>query len=472
MKEFEGVILPKYRVKFINQNNKEVNQSIPSFYGLKEGEFVGEKCKIFWDNNEIVRIELSSTGKELPRKQVEQQKQTTQSNRPNQSQNKGQGSSGVSHSNQQSNNANEYKSYLPKDTNGIIKQNQVENYLLRLQKFTLAENSDTPKEKFIFYKTDRGEEKFKVAPNFIKVDFKSITTRHHSNAKSLLGEANIKDMNLKTDWRMALGLGNESVYETSITLHHIYGIPYIPASAIKGVVRSWIITRVYGLDAPENEKDFPLLNAEFRALTNSEVFCQIFGCPKEIQKVKFENGKPVPKKDKNGKETKEYEKEKLTPVALKDQNGKGQEHQGKIIFFDAFPTNLKNESIKVDIMNPHYGEYYSSEGNNIKPPGDYYNPNPIPFLTVQDTSFQFIVGSKKNEIIDKSKELQRLIYIDGKKENPFFSDEDIAKTLNQKKSLEEITLLDLTYLWLKLSLTEHGIGAKTAVGYGYMTPQK
>ena len=91
MKEFEGVILPKYRVKFINQNNKEVNQSIPSFYGLKEGEFVGEKCKIFWDNNEIVRIELSSTGKELPRKQVEQQKQTTQSNRPNQSQNKGQG---------------------------------------------------------------------------------------------------------------------------------------------------------------------------------------------------------------------------------------------------------------------------------------------------------------------------------------------------------------------------------------------
>ena len=45
---------------------------------------------------------------------------------------------------------------------------------------------------------------------------------------------------------MVVGLGGESVYETSITLHHIYGIPYIPASSIKGVVRSWIITEVFG----------------------------------------------------------------------------------------------------------------------------------------------------------------------------------------------------------------------------------
>jgi CRISPR-associated protein Cmr6 len=34
--------------------------------------------------------------------------------------------------------------------------------------------------------------------------------------------------------RMAVGLGEESVLETSIALHHTYGVPYIPGSALKG----------------------------------------------------------------------------------------------------------------------------------------------------------------------------------------------------------------------------------------------
>jgi len=35
--------------------------------------------------------------------------------------------------------------------------------------------------------------------------------------------------------RLAINLGSESVLETSIALHHSYGVPYIPGSAIKGV---------------------------------------------------------------------------------------------------------------------------------------------------------------------------------------------------------------------------------------------
>jgi len=35
--------------------------------------------------------------------------------------------------------------------------------------------------------------------------------------------------------RLAVGLGDESVLETSITLHHTYGVPYIPGSALKGL---------------------------------------------------------------------------------------------------------------------------------------------------------------------------------------------------------------------------------------------
>jgi len=38
--------------------------------------------------------------------------------------------------------------------------------------------------------------------------------------------------------RMIVGLGDESVLETSIMLHHTYGVPYIPGSALKGLAAS------------------------------------------------------------------------------------------------------------------------------------------------------------------------------------------------------------------------------------------
>jgi CRISPR-associated protein Cmr6 len=41
------------------------------------------------------------------------------------------------------------------------------------------------------------------------------------------------------DGRMVVGLGNESVLETSVTLHRTYGVPLIPGSAIKGLAVSY-----------------------------------------------------------------------------------------------------------------------------------------------------------------------------------------------------------------------------------------
>src|SRR5436305_8238820 len=38
--------------------------------------------------------------------------------------------------------------------------------------------------------------------------------------------------------RMAVGLGSESLLETSISLHHAYGVPYIPGSALTGLAAS------------------------------------------------------------------------------------------------------------------------------------------------------------------------------------------------------------------------------------------
>ena len=44
--------------------------------------------------------------------------------------------------------------------------------------------------------------------------------------------------------RMIVGLGSESVLETSITLHHTYGVPYIPGSALKGLAASYADKRL------------------------------------------------------------------------------------------------------------------------------------------------------------------------------------------------------------------------------------
>lgn len=40
-----------------------------------------------------------------------------------------------------------------------------------------------------------------------------------------------------TSGPLAIGLGNASPYEVGLTLHHIYGIPYLPGSALKGLAR-------------------------------------------------------------------------------------------------------------------------------------------------------------------------------------------------------------------------------------------
>lgn len=120
---------------------------------------------------------------------------------------------------------------------------------------------------------------------------------------------------------------------------------------------------------------------------------------------------------------------------------------GSLLFFDAFPTHAP--TIKEDIMNPHYPKYYTGE----EPPADYQSPVPIPFLTVENTSFQFLIGFKP---------LPEL-------EDPTVSG-PIARQLGKNNG--ELSLLEAGKQWLLKALSEHGIGAKTALGYGFFqSPQ-
>jgi hypothetical protein len=97
-----------------------------------------------------------------------------------------------------------------------------------------------------------------------------------------------------------------------------------------------------------------------------------------------------------------------------------QKKKGEVVFLDAYPKDVPQ--LHIDIMNPHYGPYYSDG----VPPADHHNPTPIKFLTVAPgTTFIFrAVTKKENGLPQKVKKA------------------------------------------LLSALTEEGVGAKTAVGYG------
>lgn len=266
------------------------------------------------------------------------------------------------------------KNYLlPKDTAEIINIDNIENFALRLNKASYIDLDG----KFKFYINVKRKNILNVKPDYSKIEIQSIAKKHKKNIENSC--LKIISDTYNPIWKMVIGIGNESVYETSMTLHHIYGIPFIPGSAIKGITRSFMIKEKFN-----NSEKKP----EEIALKDQQ-FCDIFGCPKNS-----------------------YYKES---------------RQGIINFFDAFPLSQPN--IKPDVMNPHYGPYYSDKSGDT-PPADYHDPNPIFFLTVENTPFEFILGIKNN------------------------------------KSKEEGLLTEASK-WMTKALNEHGIGAKTSVGYGY-----
>ncbi len=141
--------------------------------------------------------------------------------------------------------------------------------------------------------------------------------------------------------RMAIGLGTESVLEVGLTLHHTYGTPIIPGSALKGLAAHYC-DQVWG-------------HADER-----------FKAPHDKDE-KTEGG----------------------------ENGPGscyrfifgtQQAAGYFTFHDAWmtPESLEKDPLCVDIMTPHHSDYYSAEGDKKPPPPwDFDDPIPISFLSVR-----------------------------------------------------------------------------------------
>jgi CRISPR-associated protein Cmr6 len=368
-------------------------------------EYNGKSCNVEYEGKKVLKIIVG--GKELPKKQ----------HRSGEHRNKSE--SGVTKFDSPKEPAQNiysiHNTKLPKDTRECLDNfvKDIDNFNLKLNKCVNFIFWKSEKEEATLYKSkykDKNDgnklKNFEIEFNFekLKTEIESIKNRQLKIKNDLLQQGyKTETLKFKPEWRMVIGLGNESVYETSMTLHHIYGIPYIPGQAVKGVLRNYIINDVFGETKENSEIKLDLEGAEKRALTDPD-FCKIFGSPKD------------------------------TAIG---------EHIGSVIFFDAFP--IETPTIKPDIMNVHYPDYYSGK----KPPTDYQKLNPIYFLTVGEDEkgnkarFLFLIGVKKKDDFEiKNKKLT--------------------------EGIEGNEVLSVIERWLIKALSGHGIGAKTAVGYGYM----
>ncbi|MEM3473612.1 MAG: type III-B CRISPR module RAMP protein Cmr6 [archaeon] len=96
-------------------------------------------------------------------------------------------------------------------------------------------------------------------------------------------------------------------------------------------------------------------------------------------------------------------------------------NEGNVIFFDGIPVQM-HDLFDVDIVTPHYQDYYSGKSY----PADYLKPIPNSFLVIKKgVSFKFHLASRNKEALDNA------------------------------------------FKWLLGALKKLGAGAKTTSGYGH-----
>lgn len=128
--------------------------------------------------------------------------------------------------------------------------------------------------------------------------------------------------------RMVIWLGEDSVLETSIALHHTLGVPYIPGTALKGLASSFAGQQ---------------LGDDWSPGAASRAHSVMFG---------------------------------------------DTDSAGYVTFFDAMP--LPNRStLFPDVITVHHKDYYQK---GVVPPADWDSPTPIPFLSASGSYLIALAG--------------------------------------------------------------------------------
>ncbi len=142
-----------------------------------------------------------------------------------------------------------------------------------------------------------------------------------------LSESGARVATFKAKSPLAIGLGNESVLETSIALHRTYGVPYLPGSALKGLTAAY--ARLMG-------------GQEWQP--GEEAYQVVFGDTTSAGYITF-----------------------LDALYKPDQE------------------QAAEYALRIDVITVHHGNYYKGPDaqKQIAPPADWDSPNPVSFLSAR-----------------------------------------------------------------------------------------
>jgi CRISPR-associated protein Cmr6 len=186
---------------------------------------------------------------------------------------------------------------------------------------------------------DKGEGKLQLLDHAIKAASAagSLYKLAFERWKTITAGAETASADLAVLGRLIVGLGGENVLETGITLHHTYGMPIIPGSALKGLAAHYC------------HREWGVQNSDL--CESGEHFCTIFGTTDD---------------------------------------------SGHVVFHDSwiYPAGA---TLVRDVMTPHHGKYYT--GNEGAAPTDFDDPNPVTFLSVTG-KFRVAVSCANREWAD------------------------------------------------------------------------
>lgn len=124
----------------------------------------------------------------------------------------------------------------------------------------------------------------------------------------------------RTSSRFVTGLGRQHPLENGFAWHPTLGVPYLPGSSVKGMVRAWA--------------------GRFASDGASELLMRLFG------------------------------------PGRSDREKGAESRQGAITFLDAIP--IQRPELAADVMTPHYANWTKEDL-----PGDWRSPTPVFFLTTE-----------------------------------------------------------------------------------------
>ncbi|WP_299791643.1 type III-B CRISPR module RAMP protein Cmr6 [uncultured Shewanella sp.] len=157
---------------------------------------------------------------------------------------------------------------------------------------------------------------------------------------SLINQLDGSALSATLDWHMVTGTGEAHPLENGFLWHHNLATPYLPASSIKGMLRTWLT-----IWAPKT-----------------------------------------------------FTKEELL-LLLGNERESDTSQIGNLILFDATPLNCPE--LTLDIMTPHCGDWYqqgaTSPGKPNAVPADWQSPTPISFLAVKKANFLFSMAARDDK---------------------------------------------------------------------------